>query len=279
MTLSKALRKLIWFIPALLIVAPAPGAACQAAPTPPATSSLAGPDRSPEAIELLRSAIRTLGGEQFWSQVHAALVTGTISEDAKEDGAAIAWTDEWSSDARMKREISASKDFHAVRYAQDHMSTTSTSSESPTAGPKPTFRKPRFDKATTLLMHLPAAALYAVVDDASYSVSEVAGSSEFGSACARVRKETRASTVDATICFSSTTKLPTHATIALRNALIPNRTLTESVEYTDFYRVDSVLLPHTVTVIDPGKNKKYLTFGTAVWNPSLPTDAFSAVQK
>jgi hypothetical protein len=242
------------------------------------------PPRDSGAVAVVEKALNAMGGNSGWSVLHGALTTGTYVRNGDTDNTSFTWTDDWSGEARLRRDSRSSKGGPHSLYVQDAQPQASSASTSSAATSAATPPRPRFDNVPALVVHLPGAALFLAIQNPAYAITTVAPpkSAPPNSPCARIRRTPQVSAMqvdDITLCFSATTSLPVSAYVSLPDFFHLNHRLIESIQYENFQPVGAVLLPQQVSVTNPANQIKTITITSASWNPAFTSSTFSGVSQ
>jgi len=252
------------------------------------SSSKLLPARDATAVATIQSAIDAMGGNAFWSTIHGVTVTGTYVKGDDPKSISFTWTDDWHTGIeRLLRDNGTLDGTHRSLYLQDAPSSNAaisrSSSSRSTAANSP--RKPRFDLPTGLIAHLPAAALYAALQDPAYGVSRTPppASAAAKTNCVRIRgitsaPDSRSDPSDIIVCFSEKTHLPVSAYIGLTDLFNPGHHSIELVQYVQFQTLGNAAIPAIVTSTNPARKSKTLSITSVSWNPALSDSTFRSAQ-
>jgi hypothetical protein len=226
--------------------------------------------RDAAALQILSAALDAMGGEQAWSSIHSAKVTGTSMEDGATDAVPFTWIDDWQGGHKMRREgTTGAKGQHAF-VQPDHAETMQTPNGQ-------AIKKPRFDSVPALITHLPAAAIRIAIDNPHYGVV-LSHEIHFdpNSDCVVMTREDKDGFdgVQVELCTAVQTHLPVTAAVSLRNLAGSSVMLAEHIQYKQFQTIDQMLIPQTVQVKKPIRGGSLLTFTSATWNPQVNESAY-----
>ncbi len=256
---------------------------CQELPSPSSSSS-AAPARDAAAVATITASLNAMGGNSGWSALHAATTTGTSVRNGETSNTSFTWSDDWSGEARMRRDNGSSNGGPHNLYTQDAPSQTSSASTSSASTSATTPRRPRFDNVPALVIHLPGAALFLALQNPAYAITAAAPSRSTppNTSCVRVRRTPTNSALrvdDITMCFSAATSLPVSAYVSLPDLFHSNHQHIESIQYEKFQPVGAVLVPQQVSVTTPGKQINTIIITSASWNPAFSNSTFSGVSQ
>jgi hypothetical protein len=255
-------------------------AALAQAPAPSASPDSQPPIRDAGAMTIIQAALNAMGGNAGWSELHRAITTGSYVRNGDTGTIAFTWSDDWTGEARMRRDEGSSNGGPHRLYLQDAGSAPPAPSPSSAVAASNTVPRPHFDNVPALIAHLPGAALFLALQNPAYAITMATPSrlTPPNTSCVRIRR-TPATTAmrvdDISMCFSADTSLPVSAYVSLPDLFHPNYRLLESIQYDKFQRVDNVLLPRQISITNPAKQTKTITITSASWNPAFTDRTFS----
>jgi len=136
-----------------------------------AQTAIPSAPRDPAATQLLTNALNASGGMNAWQSVHGAKVSGSITAQSMSKTGqtsttnTFVWLDDWSTGhPRYNR---ATTNSAGTTHIMRHGDSASFIAHTPKGEP----RAIKFDPATVLLTHLPAASLAMILNDTNYSVT------------------------------------------------------------------------------------------------------------
>jgi hypothetical protein len=175
--------------------------------------TLAPPVRDATAIATLQGALSAMGGFSGWSQLHGATVSGTYIQDREQTNLPLTWSDDWSGEARMRRDNSSTNGGPRGIYLQDVPAQSPSQPPDWSATSGRATHKPRFDSVAALIVHLPGAAIFVALQNPAYAITTTVlpPTTTSDGPCVRIQRTRtggRDSSVDVSICFSKTSSLP-----------------------------------------------------------------------
>jgi hypothetical protein len=243
------------------------------------TQTSAKPRRDPAAISILQNELNALGGAEAWKNVHGIKVHGSrrTSKEAPEES--FTWEDHWDKRYKFYRDTFPGGKRKRFLQDADRQPQPVTDSSSTSTTVKKPLSPPEMDPVDVLLLHVPAAAIFHVLNHAEYSVTVVDSPTkdvQSKKECARIRKQVAPSSqpVDVVLCSVLDSHLPVVAQIELRNLMNPGHPLYEEIRYSGFAPINGVLLPTKTEFKRPTGQIHSLVFHDLVVNPTPEPTAF-----
>lgn len=257
-------------IPVLLALGGCIFAALHCRPQSPTTPSTAPRDAA--SLQLLTQALNLSGGPAIWQSMHGARVKGSItaSKPSKTGEAAavntFVWLDDWSTGhPRYSRATTNSAgNTHILSHGDSSTFTAHT--------PKGETRTIKFDPATVLLTHLPAASLAKILSDTSYSVAKTSQPNDPD------HSEVLVSKSDGNMAqiwyLSNQTGQVDAVRYTIPDALSSSHRIWNIAIYKHYRADGGVSVPDRVTIIRPNALPIDFEFKSLEANPSVSTSDF-----